>query len=126
MSGEPATNTGNAQNDDSAKNGGTDRFAVDLDTINRRIDDIVAFQKRGVPWYRDTGLTISVAAFFFSIVTSSITAYRTLQQDINSRKAALQSLIQQLYTEAVDHAGNSVEYIGALRGLGQVQYSLGK
>jgi hypothetical protein len=69
--------------------------AHDIAFINRRIDDIVAFQKRREPWYRDTGVLISVAAFFISVVTSVITAYRTHQQDINSRKDALHTVIQQ-------------------------------
>jgi hypothetical protein len=37
----------------------------DLASMNARIDDIVAFQERKRPWYRDTSLLISGAAFLF-------------------------------------------------------------
>src|SRR5262249_6425460 len=69
----------------------------DLATMNARIDDIVAFQQRKGLWYRDTALLISEAAFFISLVTSGISAYRTYRQDINSREDALHSTIQQYY-----------------------------
>ena len=70
----------------------------DLATMNARIDDIVAFQERKRPWYRDTSLLISVAAFFLALATSGISAYRTYRQDINSRKDALHSIFQQYHT----------------------------
>jgi hypothetical protein len=37
----------------------------DLATMSARIDDVVAFQQRKGPWYRDTSLRISGAAFLF-------------------------------------------------------------
>jgi hypothetical protein len=66
----------------------------DMTDLNRRIDDIVAFQKRKDPWYKDTAVMISAAAFFISIVTSTISAYRTHQQDVNSLKDSLHNIIR--------------------------------
>jgi len=81
----------------------------DIGDINRRINDIVAFQKNKDPWYRDTGILISAAAFFVSIVTSGLSAYRTYRQDINSRKEALQSVIQQYHTIMIDNISKQHE-----------------
>jgi hypothetical protein len=83
-------------------------LAKDLATLNSRIDDIVAFQNRKRPWYRDTALLISGVAFATSIVTSVISGYRTYRQDINSRKDALQTVIQEFYTNAI--AGTSGKF----------------
>jgi len=93
-------------------------LAKDVADLKVRIDDIVAFQKRKEPWYRDTGVFISVAAFFISIVTSGITAYRTYKQDVNSREDALQAVIQQFYTSllnsiSMQYAFRKDEYSGS-------------
>jgi hypothetical protein len=63
--------------------------------LDRRIDDIVAFQKRKGPWYRDTGVAISAAAFFISVMTTVASWYRAHQQDINALKTELRAAIQQ-------------------------------
>jgi tetratricopeptide (TPR) repeat protein len=64
--------------------------------LNRRIDDIVAFQNRkGAPWYRDPSLMISAAAFFISIMTTVVSWYRTYQQDMISLKTELRTISHQ-------------------------------
>jgi hypothetical protein len=65
-----------------------------IDELSRRIDDIMAFQKKPKPWY-DTGLIISGLAFFISLVTTVLSLYRTHQQDINNLKTQLRNTIQQ-------------------------------
>jgi len=82
--------------------GPTNDLSKRVNIIEDRVTDIIAFQKRREPWYRDTGVLISVAAFTISILTSGITAYRTYRQDINARKDALQSLIQQFYSSGIN------------------------
>jgi tetratricopeptide (TPR) repeat protein len=66
----------------------------DVADLNRRIDDIVAFQKRAKPWYQDTGFIISGSAFVISVVTTMFSLYRTHQQDINNLKTQLRDTIQ--------------------------------
>jgi hypothetical protein len=96
----------------------------DILTINHRIDDITAFQKKSGPWYRDTGLLISAAAFSISIVTSGLAAYRTYRQDINARKDALQSLIQQYYSSAINNVGMQYSFEKDVTGPSDPHYGL--
>ena len=84
--------------------------ALDVEAVNRRVDDIVAFQKRKVPWYRDTALMISAAAFFISIMTTVVSWYRTYQQDVNAMKTQLRSAIQQASGLAVQNAELALKF----------------
>lgn len=68
-----------------------------FEILDKRIDDIVAFQRRKYPWYRDTSLIISVAAFFISVVTTVVSWYRTYQQDINAIQLQLSNVLQQTH-----------------------------
>jgi hypothetical protein len=72
-----------------------------IEHLSARVDDIVAFQKRKSPWYRDTAVLISVCAFFLSIATGGISAYRTYREDINSRRDSLRAVIQQFHEMAI-------------------------
>jgi hypothetical protein len=87
--------------DFSAQDTRSDDLSKRVGILDDRIADIITFQKRKEPWYRDTGVLISVAAFTISILTSGLTAYRTYRQDINTRKDALQSLLQQFYGSGI-------------------------
>jgi hypothetical protein len=87
-----------------------------LAALNARIDDIVTFQKRKEPWFRDTSFIISSAAFMISLLTSGISAYRTYRQDINSRKDALQSTIQQYYATSLANVANQFAFQKDLNG----------
>jgi tetratricopeptide (TPR) repeat protein len=82
----------------------------DLATINARIADIEAFQQRKGPWYRDTSLLIAGAAFFVSLATSGISAYRTYKQDINSREDALHGIIQQFYATTLSNLATQFSF----------------
>jgi hypothetical protein len=62
--------------------------------LNQRIDDIVAFQKRKGPWYRDTSVVISVAAFLISIVTTVFSWYRSYQQDVTAIQGQLSAVLE--------------------------------
>jgi len=95
----------------------------DLAAMNGRIDDIVAFQKRKDPWFRDTSLIISSAAFFISLVTSGISAYRTYRQDINSRKDALQATIQQYYATSLSNVASQFSFQKDLGGPSDPKYA---
>jgi hypothetical protein len=88
----------------------TSGSALDVEAINRRIDDIVTFQKRKGPWYKDTGLMISAAAFFISIMTTVVSWYRTYQQDVNAMKTQLRSAIQQASGLAIQNAELSLKF----------------
>ena len=89
---------------------GTSVSAEDAATLNRRIDDLVAFQKRKAPWYRDTGLVISAAAFFISVMTTIVSLYRTHQQDINALKVELHNIIQQANSLILQNLELAVKY----------------
>lgn len=96
----------------------------DLAALNARIDDIIAFQKRKEPWYRDTSFIISSAAFLISLITSGISAYRTYRQDINSRKDALQSTIQQYYSTSLANVANQFAFQKDLSGPTDPRYAI--
>ena len=66
----------------------------DISALNRRIDDIVAFQKQRRPWYADTGVLISAAAFFISVMTTAVSWYRSYQQDVVALRTELRTAIQ--------------------------------
>jgi hypothetical protein len=87
-----------------------------MDALNARIDDIVTFQKRKEPRFRDTSFIISSAAFLISLLTSGISAYRTYRQDINSRKDALQSTIQQYYATSLANVADQFAFQKDLNG----------
>jgi hypothetical protein len=89
----------------------------DLEVMKTRLDDVVAFQKRKGPWYRDTTLLIAAAAFFVSLVTSGISAYRTYRQDINSREDALHNMVQQYYTTALTNTAMQFSFQKDLSGV---------
>jgi hypothetical protein len=95
----------------------------ELAAINTRINDIVAFQQRKRAWYRDTSLMIAGAAFFISLVTSGISAYRTHKQDINSRKDALHGIIQQYYTTMLSNTATQFSFQKDLTGPTDPRYS---
>jgi hypothetical protein len=95
----------------------------DLAAMNARIDDIVAFQKRKDPWFRDTSFIISSAAFFISLLTSGISAYRTYRQDINSRKDALQATIQQYYATSLANVASQFSFQKDLNGPTDPKYA---
>jgi hypothetical protein len=62
--------------------------------LGQRIDDIVAFQKRKGPWYRDTSVVISIAAFLISIVTTVFSWYRSYQQDVIATRGQLSAVLE--------------------------------
>jgi hypothetical protein len=66
-----------------------------VDALHRRIDDIVSFQKKRGPWYRDPALIISASAFFISVMTTVVSWHRTYQQDVSALKTQLRAAIQQ-------------------------------
>jgi hypothetical protein len=96
----------------------------DLATMNARIDDVVAFQQRKGPWYRDTSLLIAGAAFFISLVTSGISAYRTYRQDINSREDALHGIIQQSIATALSNIAAQFSFQKDLTGTTDPKYPM--
>ena len=70
---------------------------ADLAGVRRRIDDIVAFQQKKPSLYRDTGIMISAAAFFISVMTTVVSWYRTYQQDVEAKKTQLRTVLLQAY-----------------------------
>lgn len=76
--------------------------------VNSRIVDLIAQQKPTKPWYREASTWISGSAFIVSLVTSLVSLHRAGIQDINSRKDALQALVQQFYTSA--NGGIALQY----------------
>ena len=120
---------GNAPDSDSVENSAGDVASdvrKDLATMNARIDDVVAFQRKKGPWYRDTSLLIAGAAFFVSLVTSGISAYRTYRQDINSREDALHSIIQQSFATSLSSVATQFSIQKDLNGTTDPKYPLFK
>jgi hypothetical protein len=96
----------------------------DLASMNARIDDIVAFQQRKRPWYRDTTLLISGLAFFLALATSGVSVYRTYRQDINSRKDALHSIFQQYHTTLLSNLATQFAFQKDLPGTTDPKYRI--
>lgn len=56
----------------------------------------IASQKVIRPWYRDVTVLISLSAFLFSLLTTVFSYYIANQQQVQSNKAELRSLIQRI------------------------------
>jgi tetratricopeptide (TPR) repeat protein len=67
----------------------------EIAALKRRIDDIATFGKHDGPWYKNTGLTISAAAFFISVMTTVVSWYHTYQQDVAALQTQLRATLQQ-------------------------------
>ena len=78
--------------------------------LNRRIDDIVALQKKSTPWYREGSLIVAVAAFVISIITTIASGYHTYRQDVDALKAQLRAAIESSGNIAVENAEYLVKY----------------
>jgi hypothetical protein len=63
--------------------------------INQRITDLIAGQQRTTTWYRNPSFITSVAAIFISVMTTTVSWYRTYQQDVTALKAQLAATLQQ-------------------------------
>ena len=74
-----------------------------IEALNRRVDDIAAFQSKRPPWYRDPPVLISASAFLISLVTTVLSLHRTHQQDVNALKVQLRAAIQQTSNLAMQH-----------------------
>ena len=68
----------------------------EIAALKRRIDDIATFEKHERPWYKDTGLTISAAAFFISLMTTAFSWYHTYRQDVAALQTQLRATLQQV------------------------------
>jgi len=80
-------------------------------SLNSRLDILIhKIAPKKKAWYRDAGVFISVCAFVISVITSTIAAFRTYQQDINSRKDALHAIIIEYSTVQFRNIGLQYEY----------------
>jgi hypothetical protein len=81
-----------------------------LAILENRLDSLIAARK---PWYRDTTLLAqitAIAAFAMSVVTTTIAAYRTHRQDVNTIKTELRTIISQLHDHGVALGEFKIKY----------------